>query len=181
LDQAESALTVLDFCQPAAFQHLTIRWELPNTQSSCECKKAIHNPQPETSVQLSNRAAGLLKFAYQPNGTWRENGADLADHGFGVAAVENVEEKMSHHKIELAIGQNAGHCVHLMELDAQVICILQFSLFQIDHSGARLQDRNTGLPVILEQSRQESSIAFAQNQHAPSLDGVRKEIEAGVL
>ncbi len=132
-------------------------------------------------MQSSNRRGGLLKFAYQPNGAWRERGADLADHCFGVAAVENVEEEMSHNKVELSIGQNAGHCVGLIELDPEVIGVWQSSPCQIDHSGARFQDRDTGLPVILEQSRQESSIAFAQNQHAPSLPGVRKEIEAGVL
>src|ERR1700733_6744312 len=96
-DQPKSAFPIVDFNQPAAFQHFAIGRKPRSAQSGSHREEAVHCSEPEASMQASNSAGGLLKLAQQPTGAWRKLRAYLANHAFGVATVQGVQKEMTHH------------------------------------------------------------------------------------
>jgi hypothetical protein len=114
-------------------------------------------------VQTPEVAVGLLKFAHQPAGGWRERRAYLADDSVGIATVQDIEEKMSNGKVERALGQAAGHCVNLVKLHARLFAGWHPQSRQIDHPCADFDYRDARVPIRVQQSREKSPIAFAEN------------------
>src|SRR5271169_2890980 len=110
---------MLDFGEPAACQKVAVRRQPGGAQSSVQREEAIHGTQPHQGMQLPESASRFLKVAHQPTGVRSEKSDYLEDNGWGVAAVQYVEEKMTDNKIERTIGQGVGHCVDLMKLHSR--------------------------------------------------------------
>src|SRR6202034_4286163 len=114
-DQAKSAFPMVDFNQPAAFQHFAIRRKLRSAQSGGDREETIHCGEPEASMRASNSAVRLLKLGHQPASAWRKHRAYFTNHGFSLAAVQDVQEEMTHHAIERPGRQRMCHCVDLVK------------------------------------------------------------------
>ena len=102
-------------------------------------KKPYIARKPHASMQLSNSARRFLKLAHQPVGAWRKQRAYLANQGFGVAAAQDVQEKMTDGAIEWAVGQRMRHRVDLMKLHARPIARCHALSVPIGSSGRWIQ------------------------------------------